>query len=268
MKKCLTLFAALLMTLSISAQTADYEIVPIKMNDLAVTPMDGFELLEASYPDMKLSVKLGVYADGHLSVGSTVIWDNTNLPIVEGTITKAYSNDLGTNAYTGLLVVEFGEGLMGLQLTMYTLVVEVTEIDITNAEAEVNDLYGHLLVTATWENYPVLLTIHNYKYVAGLKEYEGPQVSELNIGDEDNWYDYAVTNLVTVINENNTLYIEGEYISYNTGKTYYVTMSAPASTTDIDNVATSTNTVKVIKNGQLIINKNGVEYNAQGATVK
>jgi hypothetical protein len=104
--------------------------------------------------------------------------------------------------------------------------------------------------------------------VAGLKEYEGPQVSELNIGDEDNWYDYAVTNLVAVINENNTLYIEGEYISYNTGKTYYVTMSAPASTTDIDNVATSTNTVKVIKNGQLIINKNGVEYNAQGATVK
>lgn len=225
MKKIFTLFAALMMLSSLPAQTADYEIMPIEMNNLVVTPMDGFEMLEASYPDMALSVTLGVYPDGTLHEGSNVTHGENELPIVEGAITKAYSEDKGTNIYTGLIVVNMGEGLlMGLDLTLYAGTIETIKVNIPDAKVRFDDLNGLLLVTATWEGYPVLLTIAGYQ-PTDYKVFEGPQVSELTIGDDssdDNWLDYAVTNSVTVINENGRTFVTGEYTSYATGAVYSV----------------------------------------------
>ena len=225
MKKIFTLFAALMMLSSLPAQTADYEIMPIEMNNLVVTPMDGFEMLEASYPDMALSVTLGVYPDGTLHEGSNVTHGENELPIVEGAITKTYSEDKGTNIYTGLIVVNMGEGLlMGLDLTLYAGTIETIKVNIPDAKVRFDDLNGLLLVTATWEGYPVLLTIAGYQ-PTDYKVFEGPQVSELTIGDDssdDNWLDYAVTNSVTVINENGRTFVTGEYTSYATGAVYSV----------------------------------------------
>lgn len=237
MKKIFTLFAALMMLSSLPAQTADYEIMPIEMNNLVVTPMDGFEMLEASYPDMALSVTLGVYPDGTLHEGSNVTHGENELPIVEGTITKTHSEDLNTDVYTGLVVVQFGEGLMGLNLTMYASSAAAIEVNIPDAKVRFDDLNGILLVTATWEGYPVLLTVAGYE-PTDYKVFEGPQVSELTIGDdmsEENWLDYAVTNSVTVSNEAGQTFITGEYTSYATGKVYAVNISTEAQEED-DNV--------------------------------
>lgn len=237
MKKIFTLFAALMMLSSLPAQTADYEIMPIEMNNLVVTPMDGFEMLEASYPDMALSVTLGVYPDGTLHEASNVTHGENELPIVEGTITKTHSEDLNTDVYTGLVVVQFGEGLMGLNLTMYASSATAIEVNIPDAKVRFDDLNGILLVTATWEGYPVLLTVAGYE-PTDYKVFEGPQVSELTIGDdmsEDNWLDYAVTNSVTVSNEAGQTFITGEYTSYATGKVYAVNISTEAQEED-DNV--------------------------------
>ena len=49
---------------------------------------------------------------------------------------------------------------------------------------------------------------------------------------------------------------------------YYVEVMMVAPETGVDNIQVEHVAVKMIKNGQLIIVKDGVEYTAQGATVK
>ncbi len=199
----------------------DYEIMPIEMTNLEVQDMGEFVLLQASDLSMTgISVTLGVYADGHLHEGSAVDWNGTELPIVEGNITKTVDAEKG-DVYAGLVVVEFGEGKMGLDLTMYSAAVEAIEVFASDAEVVINESTGTLEFTTTWEGYPVLVTVAGYEDVE-FKEYEGAQISELTIGDDDNWYDFAVANVVAVIKDGNTFSIEGEYTSWATGATYYV----------------------------------------------
>ncbi len=207
----------------------DYEIMPIEMTNLAVQDMGDFVFLQASDLNVTgISVALGVYADGHLHEGSAVDWNGTELPIVEGNITKTVDAEKG-DVYAGLVVVEFGEGLMGLDLTMYSAV-ELVEITIEGAEVVVNEKTGVLEFTATWTDsttevtYPVLVTVAGYEE-ADFKEYEGTQISELTIGDNDDndpWLDFAVANAVAVLKDGQNISIEGEYTSWNTGTTYYV----------------------------------------------
>ena len=199
----------------------DYEIMPIEMTNLEVQDMGEFVFLQASDLNMTgISVMLGVYADGHLHEGSAVDWNGTELPIVEGNITKTVDEEKG-DVYAGLVVVEFGEGKMGLDLTMYSAAVEAIEVFASDAEVVINESTGTLEFTTTWEGYPVLVTVAGYED-AEFKEYEGAQISELTIGDDDNWYDFAVANVVAVIKDGNTFSIEGEYTSWATGATYYV----------------------------------------------
>ena len=201
-----------------------YEIMPIEMTNLEVQDMGDFVLLQASDLNMTgISVMLGVYADGHLHEGSAVDWNGTELPIVEGNITKVYNENLATDMYTGLVVVEFGEGLMGLELTMYSGEVQAIDVTITGADVVVNEKTGTLEFTATWEGYPVLVTVAGYEE-ADFKEYEGAQISELTIGDDNNWYDFAVADVVAVIKEGNLLTLEGEYKSWATGATFNLTI--------------------------------------------
>ena len=199
-----------------------YDIMPIEMTNLEVQDMGDFVLLQASDLNMTgISVVLGVYADGHLHEGSAVDWNGTELPIVEGNITKVYNENLATDMYTGLVVVEFGEGLMGLELSMYSAEVEAIEVLISGADVVINEQTGTLEFTATWEGYPVLITVAGYEE-ADFKEYEGAQISELTIGDDNNWYDFAVADAVAVFKEGNLLTLEGEYKSWATGATFYV----------------------------------------------
>ena len=63
---------------------------------------------------------------------------------------------------------------------------------------------------------------------------------------------YNVVGFVAIFNENIQVYF----------------LSAEALTTAVDNVTINQNITKFFENGQLIIIKNGVRYNAQGAVVK
>lgn len=232
MKQLFTIFAALMMAFTMQAQT--YE--PFEFTNLQVTPMEGFDMLEASNMEVGLAVVLGVYENGALHPGSSIDFSGTELPIltdsVPGTVVKEYSEDLATDVYTAKIIVDLAGSQLGLELIMYAGESQVIEIEITEANAEYDDLYGHLLVTATWEGYPVLLTIAGYESATGLKEYEGPQISELTIGNDDNWYDFAVANAVAVINEDGALTIEGDYTSYATGATYHVIATTGAGNND------------------------------------
>ena len=152
-------------------------------------------------------------------------------------------------------------------VAIFTLSAAAVEIEITEATASVVESTGVLEFKAAWESYPVLATVAGYQEEEGAKEYDGVQISELTIGDDDNWYDFATANVVTVTKEGKIVTLEGEYNGVS-GAKYLVVITGTMDDTAVDNVITTTTAVKVIKNGQLIINKNGVEYNAQGATVK
>ena len=198
------------------------------MTNLAVTPMGDFDLLEASDDMMGLSVTLGVYADGSLHPASAVLFMGEELTIVEGNVTKAYNDEVAADVYTARLVVEFMDGKLGLELLMYAgASASEIEVAIEGAEVEVVEATGTLQFTATWTDsttmvtYPVLVTVAGYEDVE-FKEYEGAQISELTIGDDDNWYDFAVANVVAVIKDGNTVSLEGEYTSWATGASYYV----------------------------------------------
>ena len=207
----------------------DYEIMPIEMTNLEVQDMGEFVFLQASDLSMTgISVMLGVYEDGHLHEGSAVDWNGTELPIVEGNITKTVDEEKG-DIYAGLIVVEFGEGLMGLDLTIYSAAVEAIEIYAEGATVVVNEATGTLEFTTEWEGYPVLVTVAGYEDV-DFKEYEGAQISELTIGDDDNWYDFAVADVVAVVKDGNLVSLEGEYTSWATGAAYYVLIEGELAT--------------------------------------
>ena len=203
-----------------------------ELTNLSVTPMGAFDLLEASDDMIGLSVTLGyVLADSSLMDGSAVELNGTDLPIVEGTITKTYSEELATDVYVARLVVEWMDSKMGLELTMYaTAAAEPVSVEIEGAEVTINEGTGTLEFTATWTDsetattYPVRVTVAGYEE-AEFKEYEGAQISELQIGgdaEDDPWLDFAVANAVAVFKDGNVFSLEGEYTSWNTGTTYYV----------------------------------------------
>jgi hypothetical protein len=73
----------------------------------------------------------------------------------------------------------------------------------------------------------------------------------------------------------NVLTVTGEFKNNFTGDVYNVTISGtlpveeePEVPTGLDNLDTTVAPAKLIENGQLIIIKNGVRYNATGAIVK
>ena len=60
--------------------------------------------------------------------------------------------------------------------------------------------------------------------------------------------------------------VEGEILG-DDNKLYLIHLSKSKETTDLDNVEIVAPAQKIMKNGQLIITKDGVEFNAQGTTI-
>ena len=159
---------------------------------------------------------------------SLMTFGGIELTVVEGTIAQATDPEKG-KVYTGRVIAsaeEEGEVmLVALDLVMYAT--PAVELVIEDAEAIVDETTGTLLFTATWTDtatmvaYPVMVTVAGFEDVE-FKEYEGAQISELQIGDDDNWLDFAVANAVAVFKDGNAVALEGEYTSWATGATYYV----------------------------------------------
>jgi hypothetical protein len=250
------------------------EYVDITMTNMVATDMGTYTLVEASDDMTAIGVTLGIDAEGKLVEGSTVDWYGTEMPIVSSEVfTKTYSDELASDVYTGKLVIDFMGGLMGLNLTMYTIPVETIEVTIENAEVVVDLDWSELSYAANWTyeevTYPVSVLLYGYDEEE--TEFEGMQIAELQIGgdgDDDPWLDYAVAEAVTVTKAGNVITLKGEFSSYATGNIYELTISGEEVKSSLDNIQLNVESVKVIRNNQLIIRKDGREYNAQGATIK
>ena len=261
------------------------------MTNLEVAEMGGYLVLTASDEmETGLNVMLALNEDGSVSEMSYAAishgWTETELPIVEGNITKTYSEELATDVYSGLVVVEYNEGYLGLQLTMYYVAPEYTDIVITNATVteDVRDLgwgdetYTVLSLESTWsdglETYPVLVEVNDYD----LSVVEGTAVVSVTIGgwgDEDPWLGnvpdgemkYTIADGVITLTgklDNPSAWPAPVYWNL----TISGTLPKPQVPTALGNIDSSVAPVKMLKNGQLIIEKDGVQYNVNGAILK
>ena len=251
-------------------QNIEYDTMEITMTNLEVAEMMGYLVLTASDEmETGLNVMLALNEDGSVSEMSyaSIIsgWMETELPIVEGNITKTYSEELATDVYSGLVVVENMGGYLGLQLTMYA-VPAAPAVDVVATDANIYyDEYGSLCLSANWNGETL--------NISGIEVSEEPSfmmIEEIFGEGEEDWYiwmSYAATATV----EGNVLTIAGEFVNNLTGDTYNVTITGtmPQGTaTDVDNLNSSVAPVKILKNGQVIIIKNGVQYSVQGQVIK
>ena len=240
------------------------------MTNLEVAEMEGYLVLTASDElNTGLNIMLALNEDGSVSEMSyaSIIsgWMETELPIVEGTITKTYSEELATDVYSGLVVVENMGGYLGLQLTMYA-VPAAPAVDVVATDANIYyDEYGSLCLSANWNGETL--------NISGIEVSEEPSfmmIEEIFGEGEEDWYIWMSYDATATV-EGNVLTIAGEFVNSWTGDTYNVTITGtmPQGTaTDVDNLNSSVAPVKILKNGQVIIIKNGVQYSVQGQVIK
>ena len=248
----------------------DYNVQDITMTNLEVQEMGELVVLTASDElNTGLNVTLAINKDGsinEMSYASIISgWMETELPILEGTITKTYSEELATDVYSGLVVVEYMGGYLGLQLTMYAAPA-APAVDVVATDANIYyDEYGSLCLSANWNGETL--------NISGIEVSEEPSfmmIEEIFGEGEEDWYIWMSYDATTTV-DGNVLTIAGEFTNNWTGDTYNVTITGtmPQGTaTDVDNLNSSVAPVKILKNGQVIIIKNGVQYSVQGQVIK
>ena len=178
------------------------------------------------------------------------------------------------------LVVEWGGETYQFHLTMSAAKAEATVVVVENANVKINkvllfgDTYDYSLeMTGNWVNaedgltYPVLVEIPVYYPEATEPNTVLSTVTVGGWGDDDPWLGFGEGEL-TVTTVGNVVTATGIAENPATGIAIDITISGAIIGTDLDNIQVQVKTVKMIKNGQLIINKDGKEFNVQGAIVK
>ena len=165
-------------------------------------------------------------------------------------------------------------------LSMSAAPMEATVVVVENAAIEIEkfiifgDTYDYSLkMTGVWTNegidYPVLVEVPVY-YPGATEPYE--MMSTVTVGgwgDEDPWLGFG-EGYLTITPEGEKITATGVVENPMAGIAIDITISGtvPQDPTGVENNTINVKAMKVIKNGQLIIRNNGVEFNAQGAVVK
>lgn len=210
------------------------------------------------------------------------IWlgEDTQLEILEGVAIV----DMENNAAKAMVFVADEFGLYYLVVNMSAAPVVATEVVVENATVVIEErsmgfgdaTYSVLILTGEWSDgettYPVSLVTSEFD-----PEQESQEVAAtLTVGgegDEDPWFGSGEGN-ATIEIDDNTVSVSGlfenAWTEFLANATISGTLPAdePEVPTALDNVTTTVAPAKAIVNGQLIIIKNGVQYNAQGQVVK
>ena len=180
------------------------------------------------------------------------------------------------------VVVEWNGNLYQFHLTMSAAPMEATVVVVENAIVEVEkyllfgDTYDYSLkMTGEWVNeadgltYPVLVEVPVYYPEATEPSEIMSTVTVGGWGDNDPWLGFGEGEL-TITTVGKTVTATGIVENPMAGVAIDITISGElkGDGTGVDNATVTVKSVKTIKNGQLIINRDGKEYNAQGAIVK
>ena len=180
------------------------------------------------------------------------------------------------------VVVEWNGNLYQFHLTMSAAPMEATVVVVENAIVEVEkyllfgDTYDYSLkMTGEWVNeadgltYPVLVEVPVYYPEATEPSEIMSTVTVGGWGDNDPWLGFGEGEL-TITTVGKTVTATGVVENPMAGVAIDITISGElkGDGTGVYNATVTVKSVKTIKNGQLIINRDGKEYNAQGAIVK
>ena len=187
-------------------------------------------------------------------------------------------------AQTALAVVHCMWNGMALEfhLTMSAATIEPTVVVVENAVVEVEkyllwgDMYDYALkMTGVWNNeedglaYPVLVEVPVY-YPEATEPYEMySTVTVGGMGDDDPWLGFG-EGYLTITQEGDKITAAGIVENPMAGIAIDITISGSTNNVPdgLDNLEVTVKTVKMIKNGQLIIEKGDVQYNALGQEIK
>lgn len=190
----------------------------------------------------------------------------------------AFDIDPDANVATAIVVVEWDGSFLAITLAMSAAPAEPIEVVVENATvtlseytvSETESAY-ELTMVADWTYEKDGLT---YEVECLLPTFDptnesGNYAANFFVRGDGDAFGMAEGANVLVTVENQTLKLTGEISAFN-GNVYNVTISGtlPAVPSALDNVTTIVAPAKAIVNGQLVIVKDGVQYNAQGAVVK
>ncbi len=139
----------------------------------------------------------------------------------------------------------------------------VTLIDITDAMVLINE--QNATIGGMWGDKPVAISLSKFEEVPS-KVYPS---AIFTCGEGDDLF--FLTGAAEATIEGELLTVTGVFNQKSTSQIYDVIISGKLPTdpgTGVDDINTTVAPTKVMKNGQLIIIKDGVEYSAQGAVVK
>ncbi len=194
-----------------------------------------------------------------------------------------YDIDVNAPAAKAVLHVEDSGFFYEIKLNMTNTPQEAIVVVVEDATVQIDTipLFGDavdyaLKMTADWTyaedgvTYPVLVEVPVYYPEATEPSEMTCTVTIGGMGDDDPWLGFGEGTL-TITTEGGVVTAKGLISNPYTGVAFDVTVSGKlpqGSGTGIDNVQVEVKTVKMIQNGQLIINHNGKTYNAIGVQVK
>ena len=208
---------------------------------------------------------------------SSVALMGTDATFVEG---YAYEVDAFAPSAKAVVRCVWNGMNLELHLSMSAAPMEATVVVVENATVEVEkyllfgDMYDYALkMTGEWVNpedgltYPVLVEVPVYYPEATEPSEIMSTVTVGGWGDNDPWLGFGEGTL-TVTTVDGVVTATGIVQNPMAGVAIDITISGTITTSGVENATVVVKSVKMIKNGQLIISKDGVEYNAQGAMVK
>ena len=212
-----------------------------------------------------------------LSPESSVAIFGQDATFIEGV---AYEIDPYAPAALVDLVVEWGGSLFQFHLTMSAAPMEATVVVVEDAQVEIEkyhlfgDTYDYALkMTGNWFNeadgltYPVLVEVPVYYPEATEPTSILSTVTVGGWGDEDPWLGFGEGEL-TVTTVDNVVTATGIVENPMSGIAIDITISGNVIPTAVEDATVTVKPAKTIKNGQLIIVRDGKEFNAQGAILK
>ena len=212
-----------------------------------------------------------------LSSESSVVIKGMKAEFVEGYV---YDIDRNAPSATAVVKVNWDEMYYEVTLTMSAAPAEATKVVVEKATVEIEkhllfgDTYDYALkMSGEWVNeedgltYPVLVEVPVYYPEATEPSEILSTVTVGDRGDNDPWLGSGEGTL-TVTTVNGIVTATGIVQNPMAGIAIDITISGSLATTGIEDATVTAKPVKKIQNGQLIIKKGDVQYNAQGATLK
>ena len=208
---------------------------------------------------------------------SSVALFGTDATFVEG---YAYEVDAFTPSAKAVVRCVWNGMNIELHLTMTAEPMEATVVVVENATVEIEkyllfgDMYDYALkMTGEWVNpedgltYPVLVEVPVYYPEATEPSEIMSTVTVGGWGDNDPWLGFGEGTL-TVTTVGDIVTATGIVQNPLAGVAIDITISGTITSTGLENATVTVKSVKMIKNGQLIIEKGDVQYNALGQEIK